>query len=94
MSKPAFSADLEIPPRKWSLNPASIERIARRRGGDETAISTDARIHSCAEWAEELDWIDCERTRLGLSDAQCVALKEKFRQRNQETWGAHSWTPD
>ena len=94
MSKPAFPTDLEIPPRKWNLNPASIERVTRRRGGDDAATASDARIHSYTEWAEELDWIDSERAKLGLSDAQCIALRERFRQRNQEIWGAHSWTPE
>ena len=94
MAKTVSLDKLELPPRKWSWTEASIAAMTIRRGGSDAEVARSIKMHSHAEWDEDLEWIQFEKERQNLSDAQCEVLKALARKRNREFWGVHSWTPD
>ena len=94
MSNHINTISMELPPRKWSRSPSTVAAMTRSRGGDDAAVVNNARVHSNAEWCEDLGWLESERDRLSLSDADCDGIKEMFRKRNVDIWGSNSWTPD
>jgi hypothetical protein len=94
MPRPPNSLELIIPPRFILRTLADVAAATARLDGDDRRLPRNATAMSAAEWLVDMAWLDKHAAAGSLPTSQTSFLRELFRARHRQVWGAYAHTPD